>query len=273
MQESVVEKKLNIFQKLVEIRKRVIYIQKATRNPRFKYASTSDLLAQIRDAMDEQEVIVFTNITSFEIVSINGKECPKVWVEHTWINAENPSDTITTKLCFTETSQNGCQSSGAILTYAERYMLYKTFSVATDEADPDAFFADNEIPNKPKEATKETLKETTKEVTKEVTKDVVTTNKDVVTTKDQEKKRIIHTLSDEQASALAKVVWVAIETKTKIIRELDAALPAFLQDVQNKSPDFDIWKSVDKLTKDPDFFFERLDKWKTDNGFAEQLVG
>ena len=258
------EKKLNIFQKLVEIRKRVIYIQKATRNPRFKYASTSDLLAQIRDAMDEQGVIVFTNITSFEIVSINGKECPKVWVEHTWINAENPSDIITTKLCFTETSQNGCQSSGAILTYAERYMLYKTFSVATDEADPDAFFADNEIERQAtiKPAQKETPKEAAKEMPKEV-----------VTTKDQEKKRVVHTLSDEQASALAKVVWVAIEARTKVVRELDLALPAFLQDVQNKSPDFDIWKSVDKLTKDPDFFFERLDKWKTDNGFAEQLVG
>lgn len=243
------DKKLNIFQKLVEVRKKVIYIQKNTRNPRFPYACTSDLLAEIRDEMDYQGIVVLTEFDSFNIVNINGKDCPQAWIKHTWVNAEDPSDRIETKLCFTETTQTGCQSSGSILTYSERYMLYKTLLVATDEADPDAFFARREDTDtaKPKEQAKEQV------IVKSETSHA------------NAPKRQVHTLTEVQAQALAKVLWTEIEAKTKVVREFDEALPYLLMDIQSKAPDFDIWKSKEKLAKDPEVLFQRIKTWKDAN--------
>lgn len=148
------DKKLNLYQKLIQVRKEVVYLQKSAAGFNFKYATEGQLLASIRPKMDELGVFL-----EMDMISLTAVECTfmkdkqqvavnglKAEFEFKWVNAENPNETIVKKLILQE--QESCiETVGSLMTYANRYFLYKFFSVATDKDDPDTF----ENKNKKKE--------------------------------------------------------------------------------------------------------------------------
>ena len=154
--------KLNLYQKLVEIRKQVLYVKKDNKGFNFNYASGEDIICAIRPMMDELGILLIPDVESFELVEIkkgaNTNSVPKITISHTWINAENPIERITTKATYFEDKMAGCQSIGAMMTYAERYFLYKFFQVATGADDIEKVYKENGWSNKieePKRVTKD----------------------------------------------------------------------------------------------------------------------
>jgi len=144
--------KLNLYQKLVEIRKQVLYVKKDNKGFNFNYASGEDIICAIRPMMDELGILLIPDVESFELVEIkkgaNTNSVPKITISHTWINAENPIERITTKATYFEDKMAGCQSIGAMMTYAERYFLYKFFQVATGADDIEKVYKENGWSNK-----------------------------------------------------------------------------------------------------------------------------
>jgi hypothetical protein len=157
------EKKLNLYQKIVEIRRTVQYIKKDAEAYKFVYATESALLGRIREKMDELGVILETDMLDIKDVCFveesqtktssasdgtastveqareyKGPKAIEVNFEFTWVNAENPEERISKNMLL-RSDKSDAQSIGSLMTYGHRYFLYKNLSVATDKDDPDAF--------------------------------------------------------------------------------------------------------------------------------------
>lgn len=149
------ETKMNLYQKLVEIRKQVLYVQKDSKGFNFNYASGESIICAIRPKMDELGILLIPDMEVFEFIEIkkgaNLVSVPKITISYRWVNSENPLENITTKATFFEDKMAGCQSIGAMMTYAERYFLYKFFQVATGADDLETTYRDNGWSNKVEE--------------------------------------------------------------------------------------------------------------------------
>lgn len=136
---------LNLYQKLVNVRKSCDFIKKSAQGYGFKYATEGDLLGAIREEMDNQGVFLEVEHISLEPIEclVVTKEKQRVMVpglrcvyEFIWTNADNPSEQIKKRLIMQDSEQDA-QTCGALLTYAMKYFLFKFFSVPTDDRDPD----------------------------------------------------------------------------------------------------------------------------------------
>lgn len=128
------EKKLNLHQKLVEVRKQVAYIQKNSKGYNFKYADEDAILSAIRPAMDELGILL-----EFEMDDLNqiNEKHSQARFTFVWVNAENPTERIK-KYMSLQTITGDTQKIGGLCTYATRFFLYKFFNVPTGDMDPDA---------------------------------------------------------------------------------------------------------------------------------------
>ena len=129
-----IKKELNIYQKLVEVRKQVEYVQKSAKGYNFKYCDENSILSAIRPEMDKLGIIL--ELDMLEPTQINDKIC-QVGFVFTWINADAPSEQIEKKL-YLQGPIGDVQKMGGLLTYANRFFLYKYFNVPTGEMDPDS---------------------------------------------------------------------------------------------------------------------------------------
>ncbi len=135
--------KLNIYQKLIEVRKTVEYLKKDTQGQQFKFVSSSQTLGSLRKAMDKQGLLLIPSIVGKETrdhstQKENHEYFTILYMKYIWINADNPEETIT---CYW-TGQGldpGEKGVGKALTYAEKYFMLKFFNIATDKDDPDNF--------------------------------------------------------------------------------------------------------------------------------------
>lgn len=140
------KKSMTLYQKLVEIRKKVEYVQKDTEGGfglnKHKYATEAQILGMIRPKMDQLGVLLHIQMTDMEIVVCTGKdrqlERVKATFTFTWIDADNPTQTLSTQYILAGDAFD-TKSCGALITYAHKYFLYKFFSVPTDKDDPDTF--------------------------------------------------------------------------------------------------------------------------------------
>ena len=136
----------NLYQRLVEVRKSVKYIQKNADGYKFKYATEGQILAALREAMDNESVFL-----EMEMVSLEPVECHVILdkqvrpvpglkgvFEFIWTNADSPQEQIKRKV-IVQDSESVIKTCGGLMTYANKYFLYKFFSVPTDKLDPDAF--------------------------------------------------------------------------------------------------------------------------------------
>ncbi|MBB6285238.1 ERF family protein [Geobacillus subterraneus] len=145
-------KPLNIYQKLVEIRKTVDVFVKDSQGYGYRYVSGTQVLKKIREKMDELGVLLVPivlnqNHSMFNYTVYdreNKRERPKTDfvvtgdMKYVWINADDPSDRIEIPWQYMGQQDDISKAFGSALTYTERYFLMKFFSVPTDEDDPDA---------------------------------------------------------------------------------------------------------------------------------------
>ncbi|GIN13152.1 single-stranded DNA-binding protein [Shouchella clausii] len=145
---------MNIYQKLVEVRKVVPYLQKSQQGQQYKYVGSSQVLAAVREKMDELQLLLIPSITdktlhqsSIELFK-EGNEHPfkrtttyftEIEMKMTWVNAENPEEKIEVPWYAQGVDIAGEKGVGKALTYGEKYFLLKQFNISTDSDDPDAF--------------------------------------------------------------------------------------------------------------------------------------
>lgn len=160
---------MNIYQKLIEVRKEVPYIQKADKGAQYNYTGSSRVLAACKNKMDELGLLLVPAVTGhklsespIEFKDGNGnvtKRTTTYFTElemtMTWINAENPEEKIVSPWYAQGVDIAGEKGVGKALTYGEKYFLLKFFNIATDKDDPDAFQAKHE--NEPKQERDENL--------------------------------------------------------------------------------------------------------------------
>ncbi|MDX8367838.1 ERF family protein [Cytobacillus sp. IB215665] len=135
---------MNIYQKLVEVRKKVPYLQKESQGHQYKYVGSSDVLGAIRSELDAQGLLLLVAIKDHKVTTSgeDGKTLTyftELDLLYTWVNAENPEEKIEIPFYAQGIDRAGEKGVGKSLTYGEKYFLLKFFNIATDNVDPDAF--------------------------------------------------------------------------------------------------------------------------------------
>jgi ERF superfamily len=144
---------LNIYQKLIEVRRAVPYLKKEAEGKQYKYTGSSQVLASVRSKMDELGLLLIPRIvdkklseSQIEFKDTTGnvtKRTTTYFTElimtMTWVNADKPDETIECPWYGQGVDIAGEKGVGKALTYAEKYFILKQFNIATDNDDPDAF--------------------------------------------------------------------------------------------------------------------------------------
>ena len=143
---------LNIYQKLVEVRKSVPYLQKESQGQQYAYVGSSQVLSAVRAKMDEFGLLLTVKVTGHNVKSetVENKDkydklkktttyFTELDLEFTWINADKPEETLSMPFYAQGVDIAGEKGVGKALTYGEKYFLLKTFNIATDKDDPDYF--------------------------------------------------------------------------------------------------------------------------------------
>ena len=136
---------LNIYQRLVEVRKCVTAIGKDAKTnfgEKFKYVSSNNILSVLRPAMDEFGLLLECRVTGHTLNTKWGdtdrkEHMTELDIEFVWVNADNPAEKIPCPF-YGQGLDTGEKGVGKALTYAEKYFLLKFFNIPTDEDDPDA---------------------------------------------------------------------------------------------------------------------------------------
>lgn len=153
---------MNIYQKLIEVRKVVPYLQKENKGYQFNYVSSSQVLASLKQKMDEVGLLLIPSVTSSRVATdIYEKQDNKgnikrtvdyfteLEIDFTWVNAENPEEQIKCHWYGQGVDTAGEKGVGKALTYAEKYFMLKSFNIPTDKDDPDSFQEKQDKPDKP----------------------------------------------------------------------------------------------------------------------------
>ncbi len=144
---------MNLYQKLVEIRKCVPYLQKENQGEQYKYVSSSQVLGNVKAKLDELGVLLIpavkghsVTVSSIEFFNEKGQVSKRTNTYFTeldmfmvWINAEKPDEKIECLWYGQGIDIAGEKGVGKALTYAEKYFMLKFFNIPTDKDDPDAF--------------------------------------------------------------------------------------------------------------------------------------
>ena len=134
---------LNIYQKLVEVRKSCQYLKKDNQGHQFKFVSSSQTLGTLRTAMDEHNLLLVPSVTSHETRDHTTKNGGREYftiatMNFTWVNADKPEEKVSCPW-LGQGLDSGEKGVGKAMTYAEKYFLLKFFNIATDKDDPDSF--------------------------------------------------------------------------------------------------------------------------------------
>lgn len=140
--------KMNIYQKLIEVRKAVPYLKKEAKSQQYNYTASSQVLASVREKLDELNLLLVPRVLSAKVEASqirtrSGTETTNYFtelhMEMTWINADNPEETIVCPWYGQGVDLAGEKGVGKALTYAEKYFMLKFFNIPTDQDDPDRF--------------------------------------------------------------------------------------------------------------------------------------
>lgn len=133
---------MNLYEKLIQVRKAVPYLQQVARGARYTYVKSSQTLAPIRAKMDELGVLLVPRITEIR-TSTRGKQLlTELHLTYTFINAESPDERLE-QPWYGQGLDYAEKGVGKACTYAEKYFLLKFFQIPTDADDPDRFQEEN----------------------------------------------------------------------------------------------------------------------------------
>ena len=135
-------KSLNLLEKLLEIRKSVDYLQKASKGSQFSYTSSSQVLSAVRNAMNEHKVLLITTVAGTNLISTpNRNDVLSHFTELAlimkWVDVETGEE-LAIPWYGQGVDLAGEKGVGKALTYAEKYFILKQFNIPTDKDDPDA---------------------------------------------------------------------------------------------------------------------------------------
>lgn len=137
---------MNLYQKLIQIRKDVVEFTKDSEGHKYKFVSGSQAIRKIRSKMDELGILLVPNMGetesyTYDYTTSNGKECTDHVVtgnmSYTWINADNPEEILEVPWKIYGAQDDISKAFGSGLTYSERYFILKFFQAPTDSEDPD----------------------------------------------------------------------------------------------------------------------------------------
>lgn len=137
------DEKLNLYQKIVEVRKSIGGIYKdntAGKGSKFSYnyVSESQILSKISDEMDNQNLLLIPSITHREMRKEGNQYIVELDLNYKWINGDNPTEILEIPYFTAGQQSDASKALGTALTYGNRYFLLKMFNLATDEDDADA---------------------------------------------------------------------------------------------------------------------------------------
>jgi hypothetical protein len=144
--------KLNVHQKLVEVRKVVTSLTKDNAGEQYKYVSSSQVLHAVRAKMDELYILLEPRIVGHELgksaIEYYDKEgrvskrtttyFTEVDMTMTWVNADDPTQKIECPWYAQGVDIAGEKGVGKALTYGEKYFMLRYLNIPTDADDPDA---------------------------------------------------------------------------------------------------------------------------------------
>lgn len=134
------QNKLNIYQKLLNVKKKIAYIKQTGKvefaKTKYKFAGSESVLLELNPVLNDFGLFLQTEIIDQVVETNNSGYFTKLKIKYTWINCDNPEEHIN---CFwyaqgVDSSEKGI---GKALTYAERYFLLKTFNIPTGQDDPE----------------------------------------------------------------------------------------------------------------------------------------
>lgn len=138
---------MNLWQKLIEVRKEIDNFVKDSKSFGYQYVSGSQVLGKIRPKMDELRVLlkVETNDivwNTFDYKNSKGEDKTDFvisgQVKYTWINADDPKEREECSFNIFGQQDDISKAFGSGLTYSERYFVLKTLQAPTDGDDPDS---------------------------------------------------------------------------------------------------------------------------------------
>jgi len=148
---------LNLQQKLAKIRKMTEVIQKNKKGFNYRYTSIDEILARVTAGMNKYNVSLYPRVApESEAISPysytktkftkdgkqydeqNNEIIAQARITYTWVNDDNPSETIEVPWFTVGSQQDPAQAFGSGLTYGLRQFLIQFFQIATlDGKDPD----------------------------------------------------------------------------------------------------------------------------------------
>lgn len=137
---------MNLYQKIVEIRKEAKGFDKDKKSNNYEYVSGNQVLRKIRDKMNELNVLLIPSAKlgehhTHEYKNSYGKDKIDFIVSgemtYLWINGDEPSERLEVKWAYYGQQDDLSKAYGSGLTYSERYFIMKCLGLPTDEDDPD----------------------------------------------------------------------------------------------------------------------------------------
>jgi hypothetical protein len=142
---------MKLYQKLVDIRKSVEYLQKTERgNQGAMYVDPAVLVQKIRGKMDDSGILLVPSLSDTTVDSMPDptKNNPNATsflfrskMLYTFIDAESGEKLDVPWFMTGKHLQDPAMAGGAALTYFERYFLLKFFQIPTSKDDPEHFQA------------------------------------------------------------------------------------------------------------------------------------
>lgn len=150
MENNVEVKKLNVYQKINEVKKAVKNFTKDAETSgkgAYSYTSGTQILSAIKEKMEEVGLLfipVGTEHRGYQTYNYQnsyGDNKTDFLVDgklfYEWIDIDNPTDRQRVEFEYYGQQNDLSKAFGSALTYSERYILLKSLGVPTDEDDPD----------------------------------------------------------------------------------------------------------------------------------------
>lgn len=139
------EKEMNLYQKIVAVRRSIGDLAKDKQGDRYSYVSGNQVLTKIEDKMNELNLLLIPSTLDGEYEPYTYKTrfgektdlIVKGKMTYTWINGDKPEETMEVPWFYFGQMSEISKAFGSALTYSERYFLLKSFGVPTDQDDPD----------------------------------------------------------------------------------------------------------------------------------------
>ena len=222
---------LNIYQKLIEVRKEVPYLKKEEKGYDFEFVKSSQVIGVLKAKMDSMGLLLISSAKGNKVSDHTTKKgghnyFTEIEMIYTWVNAEKPEEMIRCPW-YGQGLDTGERGVGKAYTYAEKYFLLKFFNIATDKDDPDVFQnkIGSKIPTEPESITDKQIDEITELKIKAA---IDTPEKEMkLKNRMQElyKTAAVDRLDTDQAEDLKNNLKATIKFKSKQKAEKEVAIP------------------------------------------------